>query len=169
MKLTARKIAYISILTAASLIMFVIENLMPPFLVPGAKLGLSNIFGLLTLILFGPLEALILVSIRTVLGAIFSGNFSTLIYSFTAGIIAMLTSIILYKTLFPKISIVSISVAAAVIHNVMQNLIFIAVSSTKQMLYYMPYLVIAGVLSGVVVGAAVWFSLKALPSVNINS
>lgn len=40
---TARKIVLTAVFAAASLVMFMVENLFPPLFVPGAKAGLSNI------------------------------------------------------------------------------------------------------------------------------
>lgn len=165
MKISAKKAAYLALMTAGALIMFMIENLMPPLFVPGAKLGLSNIFGLLALLTLGPWEALLLVAVRTTLGSFFSGSTSALMYSLPAGLVAMLVSILLVRTLFPKISVVSVSVVAAVVHNLTQNAIFIYISDTPQMALYMPYLALVGVLSGVVVGAAVWLILRAVPAI----
>lgn len=163
MKFSAKKIAYLAVMTAAALIMFAIENLLPPLFVPGAKLGLSNIFGLLTLLTLGPWEALLLVAVRTTLGCVFTGNMSTFMYSLPAGLVAMAASIVLVKALMPKISIICVSVVASVLHNLTQNTIFVFVSGTKEMAMYMPYLALIGILSGVVVGAAVWLSVKTIP------
>ena len=48
---SARRIATLAVLTAMGLIMFMVESLFPPLFLPGAKMGLSNIFSLLTLFL----------------------------------------------------------------------------------------------------------------------
>ncbi|HRX14542.1 MAG TPA: Gx transporter family protein [Eubacteriales bacterium] len=161
---SARKMAYLGVLTAMALVTFAIENLLPPLFLPSAKMGLSNIFGLFTLLVFGWWEALVLVILRTVLGCLITGSLSTLMYSLPAGIIAMAVSILLVKTFFPRVSVVSVSVVAAVIHNLVQNAIFIMVSGTKQMIFYTPYLAIIGVLSGVIVGTAVYLIIRYAPN-----
>lgn len=127
-------------------------------------MGLSNIFSLLTLIVLGPTEAIILVVVRTVLGSIFTGNVSTLIYSLTAGLVSVVVSTILVEFVYPKVSIVAISVVAAVMHNLTQNVVFCLVSNTPEMFGYMPWLALLGVVAGIIVGFAVWFILRGVPT-----
>ncbi|MGN0817719.1 MAG: Gx transporter family protein [Candidatus Coproplasma sp.] len=162
-KITAKKIAVLAVFTALSLIMFLIENLFPPLFIPGAKMGLSNIFSFAALVLYGPVEAFAVIIVRTLLGAVFAGNVSALIYSFTGGIAAMALSSLLMYTVYPKISLMAISVAAAVLHNVTQNVMFVIVSQTPLMFSYMPYLALTGLLSGAIVGGAVMLIFKKVP------
>lgn len=161
--ITAKKIAALAVFTALSLIMFLIENLFPPLFIPGAKMGLSNIFSFAALILYGPVEAFAVIVVRTLLGAVFAGNVSSLIYSFTGGVIAMAVSSLLVCTVYPKISLMAISIAAAVAHNVTQNVMFVIVSQTPLMFSYMPYLALIGLLSGAIVGGTVMLIFKKVP------
>ena len=100
---TAKKIAVLAMFTGLSLIMFIIESLFPPMLIPGAKMGLANIFSFAALIMYSPLEAFIVVAVRTGLGAIYAGNVSALLYSFTGGVVSMAVSSVLMYTVYPKI------------------------------------------------------------------
>ena len=161
---TARRVATLSVLTAMGLITFMIESLFPPLILPGAKMGISNVFSLLTVIVMGPTEALILVLVRTTLGSMFTGNMSTLMYSMTAGVVSVAVSALLVEFVYPKVSIVAISVVSAVLHNLTQNLVFCLISDTPQMFAYMPWLALLGVLAGVIVGFAVWFILRTVPT-----
>ena len=161
---TARRVATLSVLTAMGLITFMIESLFPPLFLPGAKMGISNVFSLLTLIVLGPTEAFVLVLVRTTLGSIFTGNMSTLLYSMTAGVVSVAVSTILVEFVYPKVSIVAISVVAAVMHNLTQNLVFCLISETPEMFAYMPWLALLGVVAGIIVGFAVWFILRTVPT-----
>ncbi len=160
----AKKLAALGVLTALSLITFLIENLFPPLIIPGAKLGLANAFSFTALIMFSPVEAFIIVVARTLLGAIFAGNLSAVMYSFTGGVVSMAASSLLLYCVHPKISVICVSVIAAVAHNVTQNLIFVAVYSTTVAYSYMPYLILLGVLSGAFIGAAVTVLVKRVPT-----
>ncbi|MDD7351449.1 MAG: Gx transporter family protein [Clostridia bacterium] len=160
---TTYRIALVAILTAASLIVFVVENAFPPLILPGAKLGLANLFTLLALVILTPIDALFIFLIRAVLGNIITGNPSALLYSIPAGLIALAVSAILVRSCMDKLSIVSISVASAVIHNVVQNLVFCLTSGSTAVLSYTPYLAMLGVLSGVIVGLTAYFILRYLP------
>ena len=162
-KFTAKKIAVLAVFTALSLIMFLIENLFPPLFIPGAKMGLSNIFSFAALILYGPVEAFLVIIVRTLLGATFAGNFSALIYSFTGGMVAMAISALLTYTIYPKVSLMAISITAAVAHNLTQNVMYVLISQTPLMLGYMPYLALTGLLSGAIVGGAVMLIFKKIP------
>lgn len=161
---SAKRIATLAVLTAMGLIMFMVESLFPPLILPGAKMGLSNIFSLLTVFLLGPSEAFVLVAIRTVLGSMFTGNMSTLMYSLTAGIVSVMVSSVLVQLVYPKVSIVAISIVSAVMHNLTQNAVFCLVSNTPEMFSYMPWLALLGILAGVIVGFAVWFILRMVPT-----
>ena len=161
---SAKRLAYLSVLTAMALIMFMVESLFPPLFLPGAKMGLSNIFSLLALFVLGPVDALILVVVRTVLGSLFMGNISTLLYSLTAGVVSVVISAILVQFVYPRVSIVAISVVSAVMHNLTQNVVFCLISNTPQMFSYMPWLALLGIVAGIIVGFAVWLILKAIPT-----
>lgn len=159
----AKKIATLALFCALSLIMFLIENLFPPMIIPGAKMGLANIFSFAALIIYGPIEAFIIVGVRTVLGAIIVGNVSALMYSFTGGIISMGISALLVYTLYPKISIMAVSILAAIAHNMTQTAVFILVSNTPEMVSYMPYMALIGILSGAIIGGVMMLIFKKIP------
>ena len=162
-KLTAKRISTLAVFTAMSLIMFLVESLFPPLFLPGAKMGLSNIFSLLALIVLGPVDAIIVVLVRTLLGSMFTGNMSTLMYSMSAGLVSVVVSILLVYTLYPKISVIAVSVVSAVVHNLVQNIVFCMISSTPEMYSYMPYLAVIGVVAGFIVGVAVMLIVKGVP------
>lgn len=162
-KFSAKRVATLAVLCAMSLITFMIESLFPPLFLPGAKMGLSNVFSLLAVFLLGPVDAVVLVLVRTTLGSMFTGNLSTLLYSMSAGLVSVGVSSLLVEFVYPKVSIVAISVVSAVVHNLTQNVVYCLVSNTPQMFSYMPWLALLGVLAGVIVGFAVWFILRAVP------
>lgn len=160
---TGRKVAVLGILAGLGLAAFLLESLIPlPFL-PGAKLGFANIFSLLALLLYGLPEALIVVTARTVLGSLFAGNVSMLLYSLTAGLVSACASRLLLCAL-PRLSFVCVSVAGAVVHNLVQLLVYCALTGTLLLFAYSPYLTLMGAGAGVLVGLAVTLTLKALPA-----
>ena len=162
-KNAAKKIAVLAILTALSLITFLIENLFPPLIIPGAKMGLANVFSFAALIMYSPIEAFSVVAIRTVLGAVFAGNFSAVLYSFTGGIVSMAVSSLLIYLAHPRVSVMAASVAAAVAHNITQNVVFVFLSGSALIFGYMPYLILLGVLSGAIVGGAIMLIFRGVP------
>lgn len=163
-RFTSKRIASLAILSALGLIMFMVESLFPPLFIPGAKMGLSNIFSLLTLVVMSPFDAIIVVFVRTIVGSFFVGSMSTLIYSLTAGMVSVLISSLLYKFVFPNITLIALSAVSAVFHNLTQNIVFCLVTNTPQVFVYMPYLALLGVMAGIFVGIVVKLIIKFLPN-----
>ncbi len=77
-RFVAKKTAVLALLTGLSLITFLIEGLFPTLIIPGAKPGLANVFSFAALIMYSPIEAFIVVALRTVLGAISQATFPRL-------------------------------------------------------------------------------------------
>lgn len=163
-QLNARTIATLSVLVAMSLITFILENLLPPLFLPGAKLGLSNIFTLMTLFMFGPASAILLIVIRTTLGSLIVGNLASLIYSLSGGLVSLIVAIILVQFVYPRISLISISIASAIVHNIVQVLVFSLVVENTYMISYLPYFALIGILSGLVVGMLVYLVIHKIPT-----
>ena len=158
-----RKIAITALLTALGLIVFIIENQFPPMFIPGARMGLANVFSFAALIMFSPAEAFLTVCLRTELGAIFAGNVSALMYSFTGGIVSMAVSSVLMYAVFPRVSVIAVSICSAVAHNITQNTVFVVLTGTANMFVYLPYLMLLGIVSGATVGGIITLIFKKVP------
>ena len=159
----AKKIAVLALFTALGLIVFIIENQFPPLIVPGAKMGLANIFSLAALILYGPIEAFVVLIVRTVLGSLFAGNISMLMYSLSGGAVSLAFSAILMYLAYPRVSVMAVSVSAAVAHNIVQYAVYVLVSQTPGFFAFLPYAALIGILSGGIVGAVVMLIFKKVP------
>ena len=162
MSIVVKKITLTAVLATLSTLTFMLESLFPPLIIPGAKLGLSNLFILLTAITIGYKYSFAVLIVKCLIGSLFSGNFATIIYSLPAGLIA-LTIEILLLTLTKKISIVSISTLGAVINSSVQNLTFCIVTNTFEYLIYLPYLALIAVIAGLLVGFTLHLLIKKLP------
>ena len=87
MRVKLKKLLYLALLTAISLVLFVVENQIPaPVPVPGVKLGLGNVIVVAVLFLYGPWEALAVLGAKILLSAILTGNLSALAYSAAGGL-----------------------------------------------------------------------------------
>ena len=81
-RFSGRRLAVLGMLAALSLAVHTIESAFPPlFGIPGAKLGLSNLFSMLALVVYGPLDAFCILLARTLLGALIGGSASSLLFS----------------------------------------------------------------------------------------
>ena len=103
------KVTLCAILSALGTIAFTIEGLFPPLFLPGARLGVSNIFILLAAIILGGKYAFITLMVKTVLGSLFAGNLSMILYSLPAGAIALTVELIIIY-IIRKTSVVAVSV-----------------------------------------------------------
>ena len=164
MRFPAKKIAVLGLFTALGLIVFIIENQFPPLFVPGAKMGLANIFSLSALILYGPIEAFAVLAVRTVLGSLFAGNVSMLMYSLSGGAVSLVISSLLVYLVYPRVSVMAVSVSAAVAHNIVQYAVYVLVSQTPGFFAFLPYAALIGILSGGIVGAVVMLIFKKVPA-----
>lgn len=162
------KISLCALLSAFALIAFVLEGLFPPLFLPGARMGLSNVFILVAIYFLGAKYALVVLVIKTVLGSLFGGNISAVMYSLPSGLIALTIELVLiYFT--KRVSIVAISVFGSVINVTVQNLIFCLVGESIEFLSYIPYLALIGIVAGVVVGFTVYLAVKKIPLPKIIS
>jgi heptaprenyl diphosphate synthase len=153
------------VLTALALILNFIERLFPPLMpfAPGAKIGLGNIITLVGIIILGYRDTSIIVVGRCSLGALFGGNVFGLLYSLGGGMAAFVVMSVMFRFLIGKISIISISITGAVVHNAVQT--FIASIVVSQMNYFLllPFMLAASVLAGLVVGLAAYFLVRYVP------
>lgn len=163
MQFSAKKLAILSVLTALGLLSFLLENLLPPLFVPGAKAGISNIFTLLALVWFSVPESFIVLIVRTVLGAIFGGNVSALLYSLTAGAISLGVSAILFKLFSRRLTVVAVSTLSACVHNAVQLCVYSFLTANTGIFGYLPVLLFAGILSGLIVGVLTVIAVRIVP------
>jgi heptaprenyl diphosphate synthase len=155
-----RKMVLLGILISQALILHIIERLIPvPVPVPGIKLGLANAISLVTIILFGPKEALLVVGMRTFLGSVFGGGISAFIYSFIGGCISTIAMSVMYTRFRNLFSLPVISVIGAVFHNVGQILVASLIVQNARLFIYLPVLMVSAVITGLFIGFAVQYTL----------
>lgn len=156
------KIAACGIYSALALIAFVIEGLFPPLFLPSARIGVSNLFILLAAITLGAKYGAAALIIKCILGSVFSGNLSAIIYSLPAGVIAYVAEISALR-FFKGTTVTAISALGAVFNSVCQNAIFCLITGSFGYFVYLPYLAAAGLLGGLTVGLAATLILRILP------
>lgn len=162
MKKNTAKIAFTGILATLSTITFMLENLFPPLIIPGAKMGISNIFILFAFISLGGFSGFTVLTVKVLLGSLFTGNISAMIYSLPAGVLA-LTAEILVLTFIKRVSIICASILGSVVNITTQNVTFCIVTATTEYLSFLPYFVMIGIGSGILVGFTVYILVKRIP------
>ena len=159
---TTHKIALRGMLVAVAFVLSWVEAQFPPLMaVPGVKLGLTNLVVLVALYRLSIKDALVLNVIRILLAGLTFGNVFSMVYSLAGGILSVLVMILLKLT--KKFSIVSVSVAGGVFHNVGQVLVAMVVLASDGVFYYMAALWISGVVAGAVIGVLGAQLVKHLP------
>ena len=150
----AGRITRLALLTAIALTIFLVEAQIPALVaVPGVKLGLANIVTVYIMFVLGPVDALLVLCARVFLGAVFSGQMMTLLYSAAGGLLSW-CALCLLRGLLTKEQIWLASPVAAIFHNVGQLLAAATILRTWAVLAYLPYLVLAAILAGLFTGVA---------------
>lgn len=159
----AKKITMAALLAALALIFSYIEVLIPfNFGIPGIKLGIANLVIIVTLYYLGGRYAVVVNLIRVLIaGLLFNGLFGAL-YSLSGAILSLTLMILLKKT--NVFSVVGISMAGGVAHNLGQILVAAFLISNLKMFLYFPVLIFSGIISGAVIGIVSYLILKKLPS-----
>lgn len=143
-----KRTAVYGLLVALAFILSYIESLFPiPVPIPGIKLGLANLVVLTALYSMGVKEAFVLSVIRIVLVGFTFGNPSTLIFSLAGGLLSCLMMAAFKKS--KLFSVIGVSIIGGISHNVGQIVISIFVVDNINIVYYLPFLLISGVITGV--------------------
>ena len=157
----AKKVAYAGMLVALAMVFSYVEALIPiNFGIPGIKLGLANLVVLSGLYRMKPGEIFLVSAARILLVGFLFGNGVSIIYSLAGGVLSFVVMYILIRT--GGFSPVGVSVAGGVSHNIGQILIAAAVLQSSKIFYYLPALIISGVVTGFLMGVLSVRVLKAI-------
>lgn len=161
------KIVLLAIMLSFSLILHYIENMLPPvnIIAPGAKLGLSNIISLTCLYIFGFKEAFLILFMRIFISSTFYGGISTFMYSISGGILSILAMTALKKSNFHSVSMIGISVVGAFFFNLGQLITASFMISSTKIFYYLPYMSLISIGTGIFVGISSEFLTKHLKKI----
>ena len=160
------KVAVFGVFTSLALILSYVELLIPiNFGIPGMKLGLANLLVVILLYKGCPRDALLLSVIRILLSGLIFGNMFSVFYSLGGGLLSLAVMVFLKKT--GQFTVAGISIGGGASHNVGQLLVAMFVVQTYQVGYYLPVLLIAGVITGAVIGILSAEVLKRTQSIRL--
>ncbi|MCR5707952.1 MAG: Gx transporter family protein [Ruminococcus sp.] len=163
-----RRLTELSLLTAAALIIFVVELRLPDLSsIPGVKLGLANIFTVYAVYSYRAHEAVMLLVTRILLGSIFSSNFSAIIYSLAGGLLCI-SGMLLLKKVIPLNWLWLCSVFGAIFHNTGQITAALVLTRSPAVLVHYPTLIVTGCIAGLFTGLCAQYVLKRLIPVRKN-
>ena len=147
----AKTVAFMGIFCTLALILSYLESLIPiSFGIPGVKLGLANLVIVFMLYFMKPGYAVIVNLVRVVLAGLLFGNVFGIIYSAAGAIVSFLVMWPLSR--IKKFSVIGVSVAGGIAHNMGQLIVAVFVVGAVQVMYYVPVLLISGVVTGIVMG-----------------
>jgi heptaprenyl diphosphate synthase len=146
-----KRIAFLGLFVALAFVLSYIEYMLPLSIgIPGAKIGIANLAVMVTLYTVGEKNAIALSIIRVVLVGLTFGNISMMMYSLAGAALSLFAMLLARK--IGKLSMTGVSVLGGVFHNVGQIIVAMLVLETKSLLYYLPFLIIVGTITGVVIG-----------------
>ncbi len=150
------------LLTALALTLSYLEAQIPVFYaVPVLKLGLTNLVVLTALYRLDGRSAFLINLVRMILVAFTFGNMFSLLYSLAGGMLSWLVMVLLKKS--HCFGVVGVSVSGGVFHNVGQILVAMAVLETSSLIYYLPFLLLSGLVAGIVIGLISGEIVRRLP------
>lgn len=148
-----KKMVFLSLLVALALAVSLLEAAFPlPIAVPGAKLGLSNIVILVTLIQFGFKEAVIVSALKSFLLMLATGSVTSFAYSLAGSLLSSVMMGVSQHCFSPPFSPVGISEIGAFAFNIGQLSVAAFVLSNIGVFYYLPVLTLIGLVTGYFVG-----------------
>lgn len=153
-----KKMTFLGLMVGYSLILYILETYIPnPFIVffPGAKLGLTNIVTLISLLIFGLKDTFIIVTIRIILSSIFAGPMSYLLFSIGGAYLSLILMYIISR--IKGFSTIGVSIVGAIGHNLGQLLVASAIVENLLMVTYLPFMLVTSLVTGFFVGLVVKF------------
>ncbi|HHW00011.1 MAG TPA: Gx transporter family protein [Clostridiaceae bacterium] len=151
-----------------ALVLSVVESWIPvPVPVPGVKLGLANIITMVIIAFMGTADTFILVVLRCLLTSMFGGGISVFLFSIAGGLLSAVVMLVLHKKFSRVFSVVGISIAGAISHNIGQIMVASVIMKEISVLGYLPVLLISGIITGCFVGFCSSFLIEALKKTNI--
>lgn len=157
-----RKTAYLGLFAAVAIIFGYVESLIPVFAgIPGVKMGLANLAVLFILDRYSWREAALVSVVRILVIGFMFGNLFSIVYSLAGAALSLTVMNFLKK--YSEFSLIGISVAGGVTHNMGQLIVAMIVVSNTSLMVYAPALLVAGVLAGVAIGVLVKEVLGRVP------
>ena len=155
------RVAYFGVFSALALIFSYVESLIPFSIgIPVVKLGLANLIIVIALYKMPLSQVYLLCVVKVLLSGFLFGNYFSILYSLAGGLLSLSVMAVLKKT--GGFSVAGISIAGGVFHNIGQLIVAMFVVETFQVVYYFPVLLIAGLLTGFLIGITAKEMLKRL-------
>ncbi|MBS3995469.1 MAG: Gx transporter family protein [Alkaliphilus sp.] len=162
-----KKLAHLSLLTAVGIAIHIIESFIPLPIqgVPGAKLGLANIVNLITLVVFGFKEAIVVAVLRCFVGALGTGAVTGFFFSLLGALASTVVMFIAYKFGSKKFSLIGVSIFGALSHNIAQLSVAGIIINNILVFSYLPIMTLTSLFTGYFVGLTANYGSKNLQNI----
>lgn len=155
-----KKLTQLALLTAVASVIFIVELQLPDLIpITGVKAGLTNIITVYALYKYKWHDAALITLARIIIGTVFGGNFSAIIYSLTGAALA-LSGMTLLKHIIPQKYIWLCSTVGGILHNIGQTAAAIAVTASFAVVSYIPLLICSGCIAGAFTGLCASFAIN---------
>lgn len=151
---TSKKLIIMSMFVAIGIVLQYIESRVLISPVPGGKLGLCNIVTIINIFMFGGKNAVMISLIRAFLGTFLTGGAMALPYSVSGAFFSAVIMAIIKRYLYPKVSMIGISISGAAVHNLLQTCVAAVMLTSGYIFSYLPFLLVVATVSGAVTGYA---------------
>lgn len=159
--MSVRRIALLGILTAATIVIAILESFIPSIGIPGVKLGLANIMILVILYELGIVDAIMVNLLRVIVVGLVRGNiFSMGFLMSITGAIFSLGIMILFYLVVRKFTVVGVSVIGSIFHVGGQVIIAMIFLGSAYVVLYLPIIGISAIITGVFVGIVAQLIIK---------
>lgn len=159
-----KRTAIIGVISAFAIILGYVESLISlGFFIPGVKLGLANLAIVTVMYIYGNKEAFTVNFIRILISGLLFTNIFSILFSLSGATISFAVMAILKNT--DKFSVMGVSVAGGVSHNIGQIIIASFVVETYSVVYYLPVLIVSGIITGMIIGAVSGILIKYLKNI----
>ena len=149
-----RKITRISILLSLSIVLSIVESLIPIFngIIPGLKIGLANVAIMVALYVYGIKDATFVSIARIfIVGMLRTGLFNiTFLFSLSGAIFSLILMFIAKKTNI--FSIIGVSIIGSIFHTIGQLIVAFVIVKNANILYYLPFLLLFAIPTGLFIG-----------------
>lgn len=157
---SAKKLTLLALFTTIALTIFVLESAIPPLVpIPGVKLGLANIVTLILIAAGMPKEAAAVLFMRVFLASIFAGQMMSFFFSILGGLFCLIAMYVSNRLLKGQMLWFT-SVIGAIFHNAGQLLAAIITLQSVYVIYYAPFLLVSGIITGIFTGLCAGFFIK---------
>lgn len=159
-----QKIAYMGIFASVAIIFGYVESLIPVFVgIPGIKLGLANLAVLFILEKYSFKEAAIVSVVRILVIGFLFGNLFSILYSLAGAALSLSVMTLLLRK--SGLSLIGVSVAGGVTHNIGQLIVAALVVENASVFFYFPVLMVSGIVTGILIG---WLTQETAKRIHVE-